>query len=121
MGIRGRCWSPSRTTSCFRITRSENSVVAITANAGKKQMARIASSFVQVRRNDTLDACWTATGPTVVFLLLLTVVILSFSTVYTIDYAAQAAAVVVMMPIVGLVLIFQRGVASGLTTGIVER
>ncbi len=120
MGIRSRRWS-SRTTSCFRITRPENSVIAMTANAGKKPMARIVSHFVQFRQNGTIDACRTATVSTLVFLLLLTVVIPSFATVYTIDYAAQAAAVVVMMPMVVLVLIFQRGVVSGLTAGIIER
>ena len=58
----------------------------------------------------------------VVFALLLTVVIPSFATVYTVDYGAQVvAAVVVTIPLAVLVLIFQRGVASGPTTGAVER
>jgi multiple sugar transport system permease protein len=59
--------------------------------------------------------------PDVVFALLLTVVILSFATVYTVDYGAQAAAaMVVTIPLVLLVLIFQRRVVSGLVAGVVK-
>ena len=50
-----------------------------------------------------------------------TVVIPNFATVYTIDYGAQAAAaVVVTVPLVILVLIFQRRIVSGLTAGAVK-
>ncbi len=47
-----------------------------------------------------------------------TVVIPNFATIYTVDYGAQAAAaVVVTVPLVILVLIFQRRIVSGLTAG----
>jgi multiple sugar transport system permease protein len=50
-----------------------------------------------------------------------TVVIPNFSTVYTTDYGAQAAAaVVVTVPLVIMVLIFQRRIVSGLTAGAVK-
>jgi multiple sugar transport system permease protein len=50
-----------------------------------------------------------------------TVVIPNFATVYTVDYGAQAAAaVVVTVPLVILVLIFQRRIVSGLTAGAVK-
>lgn len=50
-----------------------------------------------------------------------TVVIPQFATQYTTDYAAQAAAaVVVTVPLVILVLIFQRRIVSGLTAGAVK-
>lgn len=50
-----------------------------------------------------------------------TVVIPNFATVYTIDYGAQAAAsVVVTVPLVLLVLLFQRRIVSGLTAGAVK-
>lgn len=50
-----------------------------------------------------------------------TVVIPNFATVYTTDYGAQAAAaVVVTVPLVILVLIFQRRIVSGLTAGAVK-
>ena len=50
-----------------------------------------------------------------------TVVIPNFATVYTVDYGAQAAAaVVVTVPLVILVLIFQRCIVSGLTAGAVK-
>jgi multiple sugar transport system permease protein len=50
-----------------------------------------------------------------------TVVIPNFATIYTIDYGAQAAAaVVVTVPLVILVLIFQRRIVSGLTAGAVK-
>ncbi len=50
-----------------------------------------------------------------------TVVIPNFSTTYTTDYGAQAAAaVVVTVPLVILVLIFQRRIVSGLTAGAVK-
>lgn len=50
-----------------------------------------------------------------------TVVIPRFATQYTTDYAAQAAAaVVVTVPLVLLVLIFQRRIVSGLTAGAVK-
>ena len=50
-----------------------------------------------------------------------TVAIPNFATVYTVDYGAQAAAaVVVTVPIVILVLIFQRRIVSGLTAGAVK-
>jgi ABC-type glycerol-3-phosphate transport system permease component len=50
-----------------------------------------------------------------------TVVIPNFATVYTVDYGAQAAAsVVVTVPLVIMVLIFQRRIVSGLTAGAVK-
>jgi multiple sugar transport system permease protein len=50
-----------------------------------------------------------------------TVVIPNFATVYTVDYGAQAAAaVVVTVPLVLLVLVFQRRIVSGLTAGAVK-
>ncbi len=50
-----------------------------------------------------------------------TVVIPNFATTYTIDYGAQAAAaVVVTVPLVILVLFFQRRIVSGLTAGAVK-
>lgn len=50
-----------------------------------------------------------------------TVVIPNFATQYTTDYGAQAAAaVVVTVPLVILVLIFQRRIVSGLTAGAVK-
>jgi ABC-type glycerol-3-phosphate transport system permease component len=50
-----------------------------------------------------------------------TVVIPNFATVYTVDYAAQAAAaIVVTVPLVLLVLLFQRRIVSGLTAGAVK-
>jgi ABC-type glycerol-3-phosphate transport system permease component len=50
-----------------------------------------------------------------------TVVIPNFATVYTVDYGAQAAAsTVVTVPLVVLVLIFQRRIVSGLTAGAVK-
>jgi multiple sugar transport system permease protein len=50
-----------------------------------------------------------------------TVVIPNFATIYTVDCGAQAAAaVVVTVPRVILVLIFQRRIVSGLTAGAVK-
>lgn len=50
-----------------------------------------------------------------------TVVIPNFAGIHTIDYGAQAAAaVVVTVPLVILVLIFQRRIVSGLTAGAVK-
>jgi len=50
-----------------------------------------------------------------------TVAIPNFATVYTVDYGAQAAAAVtVTIPLVILVLIFQRRIVSGLTAGAVK-
>ncbi|MBV9455296.1 MAG: carbohydrate ABC transporter permease [Rubrobacter sp.] len=50
-----------------------------------------------------------------------TVTIPNFATIYTVDYGAQAAAaVVVTVPLVLLVLIFQRWIVSGLTAGAVK-
>jgi multiple sugar transport system permease protein len=50
-----------------------------------------------------------------------TVVIPNFATVYTVDYGAQAAAsVIVTVPLVIMVLIFQRRIVSGLTAGAVK-
>jgi multiple sugar transport system permease protein len=50
-----------------------------------------------------------------------TVVISNFASQYTTDYGAQAAAaVVVTVPLVILVLIFQRRIVSGLTAGAVK-
>jgi len=50
-----------------------------------------------------------------------TVVIPNFATIYTVNYGAQAAAaVVVTVPLVILVLVFQRRIISGLTAGAVK-
>ena len=50
-----------------------------------------------------------------------TVVIPQFATTYTTDFGAQAAAsIVVTLPLVALVLIFQRRIVSGLTAGAVK-
>ncbi len=50
-----------------------------------------------------------------------TVVIPQFATTYTTDFGAQAAAsLVVTLPLVALVLIFQRRIVSGLTAGAVK-
>ncbi len=50
-----------------------------------------------------------------------TVVIPNFATTYTTDYGAQAAgAVIVTVPLIILVLIFQRRIVSGLTAGAVK-
>ena len=50
-----------------------------------------------------------------------TVVIPSFAGIFTINYGAQAAAaIVVTVPLVILVLIFQRRIVSGLTSGAVK-
>ncbi len=50
-----------------------------------------------------------------------TVVIPNFASQYTVDYGAQAAAsVIVTVPLVILVLIFQRRIVSGLTAGAVK-
>ncbi|TCJ20623.1 carbohydrate ABC transporter permease [Rubrobacter taiwanensis] len=50
-----------------------------------------------------------------------TVAIPNFATVYTVNYGAQAAAaVVVTIPLVILVLFFQRRIVSGLTAGAVK-
>ncbi len=50
-----------------------------------------------------------------------TVIIPQFATIYTVDYGAQAAAaVVVTIPLVILVLLFQRRIVSGLTAGAVK-
>jgi ABC-type glycerol-3-phosphate transport system permease component len=100
--------------------RFERPVVVMTANAGKKLMARIASLFVQFRQNDIIDTNRTVSVPDEVFALSLGVVVSNFTTVFAVDYAAQALAVFTI-PLVVLVLIFQRGVVSGLTAGTVER
>jgi multiple sugar transport system permease protein len=50
-----------------------------------------------------------------------TVVIPNFATQHTVDYGAQAAAaIVVTVPLVLLVLVFQRRIVSGLTAGAVK-
>jgi hypothetical protein len=105
--------------ACLRL-RFECSAVTLILTAGKKLMARIAPLFIQFWRNSIIDIYRTAMIPDVVVALLLTVVILSCATVYTVDYGAQAAAaVVVAIPLV--VLIFQRRVVSGLAAGVVKR
>jgi len=49
------------------------------------------------------------------------VTIPTFAGVFTVNYGAQAAAVVVVtIPLVILVLIFQRRIVSGLTAGAVK-
>jgi ABC-type glycerol-3-phosphate transport system permease component len=121
MGIEGRmiivAYAVARLRLCF-----ESSVIPMIAIAGKELMARIAPLFGQFRRNVVINTYRSAMVPDVVFTLLLTVVIPSFAVVYTVDYGAQAAAavMVVTIPLVVLVLIFQRGVVSGLAAGTVE-
>ena len=106
--------------ACLRL-RFESSVMMLILTARKELMARIASLFLQFRRNGIIDIYRTAMIPDVVFALLLTVVIPSFAPVYTVDYGAQAAAaVVVAIPLVVLVLIFQCRVVSGLAAGVVK-
>ena len=100
--------------------RFESPVVAMTANARKKLMARIALLFIQFRQNGIIDTYRTILVPDVIFALSLTVVVSRFATVFTVDYAAQAVAVFTI-PLAVLVLILQRGVVSGLTAGTVER
>jgi hypothetical protein len=119
MGIGGReVNSAAYPIACLRL-RFESSAVALIVTAGKKLMARIAPLFIQFRRNGIINR--TAMVPDMVFARLLTVVIPSFATVYTVDYGAQAAAaVVVTIPLVVLVLIFQRRVVSGLAAGVVK-
>ncbi len=102
----------------------ENPVVMI-AKAGVKLLARIAPLFIQLRQiqlrqNGVISIYQAAVVPDVVFALLLTFVILSYATVYTVDYAVQAAVAVVTIPLVVLGLIFRRGVISALTAGTVE-
>lgn len=120
MGIEGRmiivAYAVVRLRLCF-----ESSVIPMIAIAGKELMARIAPLFGQFRRNGIIGTYRTATGPDVVFALLSMVVILKFAIVYTVDYGAQiAAAVVVTVPLVVLVLIFQCRVVSGPTAGVVK-
>ncbi len=98
----------------------ENSTVMV-ANAGVKLMARIAPLFIQLRQNGIISICQATVVPGVAFALLLSFVIPSYAAGYTVNYAAQAvAALVVTMPLVVLGLIFRRGVVSALTAGTVE-
>jgi hypothetical protein len=94
-------------------------VMAVIANAGKKLRARIAPLFIQLRENGTIGIYRTTTLSAALVVLSLTVVALSFAAVYTVDYAGQAAAVVVTVPLVVLVLTFQRGKHFGPTAGTV--
>ncbi len=121
MGIKGRGVNSAAYAIASLRLRFESSRVALILTAGKKLMRRIAPLFTLFRRNGIFDTYRTAMVPDVVLALLLTVVISSFATVYTVDYGAQAAAaVVVAIPLVVLVLIFQRRVVSGLTAGVVQ-
>ncbi len=97
----------------------ENSVMML-ANAEVKLLTRIATLFIQLRQNGVISTYQSAVVPDVVVALLLTFVILSYATVYTVDYAVQAAVAVVTIPLVVLSLIFRRGVVSALTAGTVE-
>jgi ABC-type glycerol-3-phosphate transport system permease component len=121
MGIVGRvvnaaAYAIERLRLCF-----ETSVTAISTIAVRKLTVKIASLFIEFRRNGLVDAYQTAKVPDAVFALLLAVVIPSLATVYTVDYGAQAAtAMVATIPLVMLVSIFQRGVVSGLAAGVVE-
>jgi ABC-type glycerol-3-phosphate transport system permease component len=121
MEIGGRVVNPAAyANACLRL-RFESSVMMLILTAGKKPMARIAPLSIRFWRNGIIDIYRTAMIPDVVFALLLAVVILSFAIVYTVDYGAQtAAAVVVTIPLVVLVLIFQRRVVSGLAAGVVQ-
>src|SRR5215204_4179338 len=108
-------------------------------------VAIIAPLFIQFTAVGIINTYWAMIIPDVVFALPLTiihawneflfantfifdaahypvtVVIPNFATTYTTDYGAQAAgAVVVTVPLVILVLIFQRRIVSGLTAGAVK-
>jgi len=91
----------------------------MTTNTGEKLMARITPHFVQLCENGTIGTHRTTIISTVFFAPLLTVVTRSFAAVYTVDYAARAAAVVVTIPLVVLVLILQGGKDFGPTAGTV--
>ena len=117
-------WGRVLVTVAYALARLRlcfESSVMMTTNAWKKLMARTAPLFVQLYKKGTIDIYRTTIVSNAFFALLLNVVILSFATVYTVDYAAQTAAMVVTIPLVVLVFIFQRGVVYGLTTGTVER
>ena len=115
MGIWGRVW----VAVAYAFARFGSPVVAMTANAGKKLRARNAPLFIQLRENGTIGIDRTTTLSAALVVLSLSVVALSFAAVYTVDYAGQAAAVVVTIPLVVLVLTFQRGKDSGTTAGTV--
>jgi ABC-type glycerol-3-phosphate transport system permease component len=121
MGIGRREVSSAASAIACLSLRFESYAVALTVTAGNKLMARIAPLFIRFPRNGIIDIYRTALVPDVVFALLLTVVIHSFATVYTVDYGAQAtAAVVVTIPLVVLMLTFQCRVVSGLAAGVVK-
>jgi ABC-type glycerol-3-phosphate transport system permease component len=121
MGIGGRGVSSAAYAIACLSLRFESSAVALIVTAGNKLMARIAPLFIRFPRSGIIDIYRTALVPDVVFALLLTVVIPSFATVYTVDYGAQTtAAVVVTIPLVVLMLTFQRRVVSGLAAGVVK-
>jgi hypothetical protein len=104
-----------------RLVLSLENSIEMVANAGVKLLARIAPLFIQLRQNGIISICQAAVAPGVVFALLLFFVVPSYAAVYTVNYAARAAAaLVVTMPLVVLGLIFRRGVASALTAGTVE-
>ncbi len=118
MEIEGRVVIAAAHATTRSRLRFESSVVAMIATVGKKLMARIAPLFIQFRWNGIIDTYRTAIVPDVVIALLLTVVTPSFAVAYTVDYGAQtAAAVVVTVPLVVLVLIFQTRIVPGLTAG----
>lgn len=121
MGIVGRVVNAAAYAIERLGLRFESSVTAISTIAVRKLMVKIASLFIEFRRNGLVDAYQPAKVSDAVFALLLAVVILSFAIVYTVDYGAQAAtAMVATIPLVMLVSIFQRGVVSGLAAGVVE-
>ena len=104
-----------------RLVLSLKDSIMMVANAGVKLLARIAPHFIQLRQNGIISTCQAAVVPGVAFALLLSFVIPSYAAVYTVNYAAQAAAaLVVTMPLVVLGLIFRRGVVSALIAGTVE-
>jgi ABC-type glycerol-3-phosphate transport system permease component len=89
----------------------------MTISAGKKLTVRIVPLSILFCKNGTTDTYRVTILPDVVFALLLAVVTPSFASFYTVDYAVQAAVVVVTIPLVLLILVFQHGVVSGLTAG----
>ncbi len=99
---------------------------ATTIQAFRKVIVPLAAPGVFTTAILTFIFAWNEFLFAVTFLLTpntqtVTVVIPNFASQYTINYGAQAsAAVVVTVPLVILVLIFQRRIVSGLTAGAVK-
>lgn len=91
----------------------------VTAGAGKWLTASTPPLFTRFRKSGAIDARRSTIASNAFFAPLPTICILSLATVYTVDYAAQAAAAVVTVPLV--VLILRRGVVSDPTAGTAAR